>query len=70
MTSAEILESPDTGAPATASGASRTQGAVAERVSCVACSHDAIDHDAISSRYCQATQAQALARRCICAGQG
>jgi hypothetical protein len=33
---------------------------------CAVCDHDLADHDAIGLRYCQATQAQALARKCIC----
>lgn len=37
-----------------------------EQTRCVACGHDVVDHDAISDRYCRATQAQALARGCIC----
>jgi hypothetical protein len=33
---------------------------------CTVCSHRLADHDAISLRYCQATQVQALPRNCIC----
>lgn len=33
---------------------------------CTVCGHDVADHDPISRRYCQATQAHALSRRCIC----
>jgi hypothetical protein len=33
---------------------------------CAVCDHNLADHDAISHRYCQATQAQALMRKCIC----
>lgn len=33
---------------------------------CVACSHQLTDHDPIGLRYCQATQAHALPRNCIC----
>ena len=33
---------------------------------CVVCVHELADHDPIGLRYCQATQAQALARKCIC----
>ena len=33
---------------------------------CSACDHDARDHDAIGQRYCEATQANALPRGCIC----
>jgi len=30
------------------------------------CAHDMDAHDAIGRRYCEATQAQALSRNCIC----
>lgn len=40
-----------------------------ERPGCAVCEHDPTDHDAIALRYCQATQAQALPRRCICRAQ-
>lgn len=33
---------------------------------CTVCEHDLADHDPISLRYCQATQAQASSRGCIC----
>jgi hypothetical protein len=33
---------------------------------CAVCEHDLADHDSISHRYCQATQAHALSRDCIC----
>jgi hypothetical protein len=33
---------------------------------CTVCSHNIEDHDAISVRFCQATQAQAVSRNCIC----
>lgn len=33
---------------------------------CAVCAHRLTDHDAIGLRYCQATQAQALPRNCIC----
>jgi hypothetical protein len=33
---------------------------------CAVCKHDLRGHDPISRRYCQATQAQALPRGCIC----
>jgi hypothetical protein len=33
---------------------------------CIACHHPHDSHDAIASRYCQATVAQALTRGCIC----
>jgi hypothetical protein len=39
---------------------------VEERLRCAVCDHDLRDHDAISHRYCHATQAQALPRKCIC----
>lgn len=33
---------------------------------CTVCAHSLADHDPISQRYCQATQARALSRGCIC----
>jgi hypothetical protein len=33
---------------------------------CDVCGHHLADHDPIGLRYCQATQAQALHRNCIC----
>ena len=33
---------------------------------CAVCEHDLSDHDPISLRFCHATQAQALSRRCLC----
>ena len=33
---------------------------------CDVCAHDRAGHDAISLRYCQATQTNALSRLCIC----
>jgi hypothetical protein len=54
-------------------GARRIQAAtpsgaldIEERPRCAACDHDLHHHDAISHRYCQATQAHALPRKCIC----
>ena len=44
--------------------AAATDLAQAER--CIVCEHALADHDAISNRYCQATQAHALSRDCIC----
>jgi hypothetical protein len=41
-------------------------GSAATHVGCGACRHDVARHDAISLRFCQATQAGALARHCIC----
>ena len=41
-------------------------GEVDDRPRCAMCAHRLADHDAIGLRYCQATQAQALARNCIC----
>ena len=35
-------------------------------VVCDVCPHPAEDHDAIGRRFCQATQAGALTRGCIC----
>jgi hypothetical protein len=37
--------------------------------SCAVCDHEVDQHDSISRRYCQATQAHALPRGCICPGQ-
>jgi hypothetical protein len=36
------------------------------RQRCAVCDHDLAIHDAIGHRYCHATQALALPRRCIC----
>lgn len=33
---------------------------------CAVCEHLLAEHDPIGLRYCQATQAQALPRNCIC----
>jgi hypothetical protein len=33
---------------------------------CAVCDHEIDAHDAIGRRYCEATQAQALRRGCIC----
>ena len=33
---------------------------------CAVCDHQLVEHDPIALRYCQATQAQALPRNCIC----
>lgn len=33
---------------------------------CAVCEHEIEVHDAIGRRYCEATQAQALGRNCIC----
>lgn len=33
---------------------------------CAVCEHELADHDAIGRRFCEATQAQALTRGCIC----
>ena len=33
---------------------------------CTVCNHSLVVHDAISQRYCEATQANALSRNCIC----
>lgn len=33
---------------------------------CAVCEHGLAQHDAISHRFCQATQAQALSRGCLC----
>lgn len=37
-----------------------------ELLRCAVCAHALDEHDSISSRYCRATQAQALPRGCIC----
>lgn len=39
---------------------------LAQDLRCAVCEHALSDHDAIGTRYCQATQAQALSRDCIC----
>ena len=36
---------------------------------CAVCDHNAADHDAIGRRFCEATQAHALTRGCICRDQ-
>jgi hypothetical protein len=33
---------------------------------CAVCDHETDTHDPIGRRYCEATQAQALGRNCIC----
>ena len=33
---------------------------------CAVCTHDLADHDKVGLRFCQATQAHALPRNCIC----
>ena len=45
-------------------GAARS--APAEVGSCAACPHALADHDRISLRFCQATQASAMTRGCVC----
>jgi len=37
---------------------------------CAVCEHPLADHDSIGNRFCQATQARALSRGCICATSG
>lgn len=37
---------------------------------CASCAHDLAAHDAIGSRYCQATEASVLCRGCICRPPG
>jgi hypothetical protein len=50
---------------------SRTDPSDVEKLpGCAVCDHEMPDHDPISRRYCQATQAQALTRRCICSTAG
>lgn len=34
---------------------------------CMACGHEAADHDRIAQRYCDATIAHASTRACVCA---
>lgn len=36
------------------------------QATCAMCEHRLADHDPIGLRYCQATQTQALSRKCIC----
>jgi hypothetical protein len=36
---------------------------------CMACGHLGASHDAIARRYCNATVAHALTRKCICSAQ-
>jgi hypothetical protein len=49
--------------------AATTSEIVHDAVSCAVCRHELDAHDAISHRYCQATQAHALERSCICRSQ-
>jgi hypothetical protein len=37
-----------------------------ESGSCIVCPHAPADHDRISLRFCQATQAAAMSRGCVC----
>jgi hypothetical protein len=37
---------------------------------CAVCDHNLSGHDAIGQRFCQATQANALARNCVCQRSG
>jgi hypothetical protein len=46
-----------------------TSAIVPDAVPCSVCRHDLGAHDAIGNRFCQATQAQALDRSCICRSQ-
>ena len=41
-------------------------GMAQARSCCGVCQHDLCAHDAIGIRFCEATQAQALSRNCIC----
>jgi hypothetical protein len=52
----------DTAAPAAVADAPVTLGAPA----CDVCGHPMTSHDRISTRFCDATQAGALSRGCIC----
>jgi hypothetical protein len=40
-----------------------------DTVNCPVCPHPIVAHDAVDMRYCRATIANALTRRCICAGR-
>ena len=40
--------------------------ATVEPARCTVCGHETSRHDAVSERFCQATQAKALSRPCIC----
>ena len=44
----------------------RSSSDVDDPSACAVCAHRLDDHDATGLRYCQATQAQALPRNCIC----
>jgi hypothetical protein len=52
-----------TPAPTVSSGSDRT---VEEVGGCAVCPHDLAAHDAIALRFCQATQATATTRGCVC----
>jgi hypothetical protein len=53
-------------APTTTLPAVQTDGPVADGA-CAVCSHPLVAHDAISLRYCRATEAQAATGRgCVC----
>ena len=38
----------------------------AHESACAVCAHELADHDPIGLRFCQATEAHALPRHCIC----
>jgi hypothetical protein len=42
------------------------RSAVVEQPTCAVCPHPLAAHDAISLRFCQATQAHAVTRGCVC----
>jgi hypothetical protein len=52
-----------TPAPIVSRTADRT---IVETGACAVCPHPLAAHDAISSRFCQATQAAAATRGCVC----
>ena len=60
MTTAQLVQ--------TADRQDRDQGLESGRQQplCAVCDHELANHDPIGMRYCQATQVQALARKCIC----
>jgi hypothetical protein len=53
-----------TPAPSVSSAPDRT--VVEETGACAVCPHPVASHDAISLRFCHATQAAAVTRGCVC----
>jgi len=47
-------------------GATVDNEEVPSEAGCAVCPHRLADHDNIGQRFCQATQANALTRKCIC----